>query len=101
MNRQYNAQRFRPQVIGGRVCRVGTVQIGQIVDLPARICANRHERRVIVEAWIPREYAAAYRTADGGVWRSTWMVGGHLAMVRTLSNGRPRIISDAWLRDTD
>jgi hypothetical protein len=55
--------------------------------------------RVIVEAWIPREY---------GTWdpasrqmESKRIRGGHIAQVRCLGTGRQFKISDVWLIDNE
>jgi hypothetical protein len=85
---QYNSQRFRN--VNGR--RVGTVPVGEIVYIqdarPLRgftgpvVCRNPW----IVEAWLPRFVDCTGRYASGG----------HLAVVRSLRNGRREVVAD-WL----
>lgn len=55
--------------------------------------APRHPWQVV--GWMPREYMAA-RVGPDGRWRSTYMAGGHLAIVRDLRTGRVAQVAD-WL----
>ena len=87
MIRQYNGQRHRRVEIGGRVRAVGTVRIGTIALIRGR--------KVRVEAWLPREYAAVER----GRFVTRKIAGGHIAQVRDLATGRIGRLSDAWLVD--
>lgn len=97
MIRQYNPQRFQRLTLRGRVVHAGTIAAGEIIRLPDRLCDTRHDRRVMVEAWMPREHTAA-KIVDGR-HMSSWMRGGHLAVVRSLSDGRRRLVADHWLME--
>ena len=85
MLRQYNCQRHRRVEIGGRIRAIGTVPDGTIV----------RGRKLRVEAWLPREYAAVV----GGRLETRRIAGGHLALVRDLATGRIASLSDAFLVD--
>lgn len=63
------------------------------------ICNVRGQRKVIVEAWLPRDYACF----DNATRKFTTkrIRGGHLAMVRRLDNGQRFPLSDVWLLDTE
>ncbi len=87
MIRQYRAQRHRRIELGGRVRDVGTIPVGAIVLIEGR--------KVQVEAWLPRDYAAVER----GRFVTKRIAGGHLAQVRDLRTGRIDHLSDAWLVD--
>ena len=76
MIRQYHAQRHRRIEIGGRVRAVGTIPVGTIALVQCR--------KIRVEAWLPREYAAVER----GRFVTKRIAGGHLAQVRDLATGR-------------
>lgn len=92
MVRQYGAQRYK----GGSLAhlRIGTVPIGTILYLQDHI--DRYRGPVcrnpwIVEAWLNREYYPCTPTRP----RTTYMRGGHLAVVRSLRDGRRQRVSDA------
>ncbi len=87
MLRQYNPQRFRYETIRGNTCKVGTDEVGAIL--------NVRGTKVRVEAWIPRDYAIY----DRGQFQSRRVAGGHLALVRNLRTNRQFPLSDAWLLD--
>lgn len=87
MIRQYDSQRHRCALIGGRLRRIGTVPVGTIILVRGR--------KLQVEAWIPRDYTAVER----GRFVSKRIAGGHLAQVRDLATGRVGRLSDAWLVD--
>ncbi len=89
MIRQYNPQRFRTAEIGGRIRNIGTVPIGTVAIVRGR--------KVQVEAWLPREYAAAV----GGRFVTKRIAGGHIAQVRDLATNRTGRLSDAWLIDAE
>jgi hypothetical protein len=82
MLRQYNSQRHRRALIGGRVRAIGTIALVR-------------GRKVQVEAWLPREYAAVERRRIV----TKKIAGGHIALVRDLATGRIGHLSDAWLVD--
>lgn len=119
MLRQYRAQRSQPwfpataRVVGkgkrqhtvydadprdlGRKYQIGTVKIGTIIYpqdnwramqyLPRReYCKNPW----MVVAWLNREYYPAVR----GGRPVTYMLGGHLAVIRSLRDGRIRLLAD-------
>lgn len=90
MLRQYNPPRFSLVELGGAVRKIGTIPVGSILRLTAGT-------KVRVEAWIPRDYALFSR----GRFRTVRIAGGHLAMVRRLSDGRLFWISDAYLVDAE
>lgn len=87
MLRQYKAQRHRLELLGGIMRPVGTIPVGTILDVRGR--------KVRVEAWIPRDYSVYER----GCFKTKRIAGGHMALVRTLHNGRQFELSDVWLRD--
>ena len=87
MIRQYDSQRHRCVLIGGRIRRIGTVPVGTIVLVQGR--------KLQVEAWIPRDYSAWER----GRFVTRRIAGGHLAQVRDLATGRVGRLSDTWLVD--
>lgn len=115
MFHQYHAQRFRslypakPKKVGQRVIyerdprdrNVGTIGVGTILYIQDGVRPlTGFSRQIvtrepwIVEAWLPREYAKwnpAKRT-----FTSTWIAGGHLAVVRSLRNNRVKIVAD-WI----
>ena len=89
MIHQHNPQRHRWMTLRGRDVRVGTVPVGTIVALPK-------QGKVIVEAWLPREIAAARK--EKGRWVSVFVAGGgHLAQVRCLADGKRLRIADHHL----
>lgn len=94
MLRQYNPQRFRTR--NGR--HVGTVDVGTVVYIQDNVRPfSRLEYPVlrdpwIVEAWFNREYHPAVK----GKPHTTYMLGGHLAQVRSLRTGRVRLVAD-WI----
>lgn len=119
MMRQYGAQRFQPSLPMvprkrrggittwqpqpgdfGYAHRVGTVPIGTIVYLQDGlrpfgrdshhpiVCRNPWQ----VVAWRNREYFPAV----AGRPRVTYMVGGHLAEVKSLRDGRVKLVAD-WM----
>lgn len=93
MERQYNAPRFRYDESGRRV---GTIPVGTILYIQDRL--QRYQSPVrrnpwIVECWHNREYHPCVK----GRPDTTYMVGGHLATVRSLRTGERRKVSDHWL----
>ena len=87
MLRQYNPQRHRRVLLGGRTRAIGTVPIGTIALIQGR--------KIQVMAWLPRDYTAVER----GRFVTKRIAGGHLALVRDLATGRTGQLSDAWLVD--
>lgn len=87
MLRQYNPQRFRYETIRGNTCKVGTVEVGAIL--------NVRGTKVRVEAWIPRDYSIYER----GHFQTRRIAGGHMALVRNLRTNRQFPLSDVWLLD--
>lgn len=96
MMNQYGAQRHR--IVDGRA--IGTIPVGTIIyvqDLHAyreRYASFVRRQPWIVEAWLPREYARFNGRGKG--WDTSYMVGGHLAVVRCLRTGRRQEVAD-WL----
>lgn len=89
MIHQYRPQRRRRLETPLGTKEIGTIPIGTILR-PHNCTSN-----VEVLAWIPRDYA----TYRNGRFATKRITGGHLAMVRNLSNGKISQISDAWLID--
>ena len=87
MLRQYNPQRHRRVLLGGRTRAIGTVPIGTIALIQGR--------KIQVMAWLPRDYTAVER----GRFVTKRIAGGHLALVRDLATGRIGQLSDARLVD--
>lgn len=71
----------------------GTIPTGAICRIDA------HSAKVIIEGWLPRDYASWNPTTRR--MSSKRIRGGHLAIVRFLADGRRITISDAWLRELD
>ncbi|MES0071900.1 hypothetical protein [Mesorhizobium sp. M0058] len=94
MLRQYRPQRFRYETIGGVLRHVGTIPIGTIFR--STRLDPRFTRKLIVEAWLPREIGAG--RVRNGRYENTFAVGGHLAQVRDLSNGRRFMLADHFIR---
>lgn len=90
MLRQYNPSRFTLVELQGAVRKIGTIPVGTILRLPAGT-------KVRVEAWIPRDYALFHR----GGFHTVRIAGGHMALVRRLSDGRLLRISDTFLVDAE
>lgn len=116
MIHQYHARRFRslyppqPRKVGRRIVyerdprdrNIGTIAVGTILYLQDGIRPlSGFSRPVVsrdpwmVEAWLPREYAkwdAASRS-----FKSSWIAGGHFAVVRSLRNrNRVQTVAD-WI----
>ena len=66
--------------------KVGTVPVGAILRLQAGT-------KIQIEGWIPRDYA----TREQGKYVTKRMAGGHMAIVRRLSDNHVFPISDAFL----
>lgn len=96
MLRQYNPQRFRYQEIGGRVRHVGTIPVGTIFRSTNEMRLDLGERKLMVEAWLPREIGAGRRR--NGRYENTFAAGGHMAQVRDLSNGKRFTLADHFIR---
>lgn len=113
MIKQYHAQRFQPSYPmkkqerrGCKTCyldprdkRVGTIPVGTILYLqdgvrPFSGFRKKPIRRNpwIVEAWLNREYFPAAQGAPS----VRYLSGGHLAIVRSLRDGRTQTVAD-WL----
>lgn len=88
MLHQYNPPRFTVREIGGIRRKIGTVPVGAIVRL-------RAGAKIRVEAWLPRDYA----TYSRGVFSTKRVSGGHMALVRRLSDNALYTISDVFLID--
>jgi hypothetical protein len=97
MIRQYNAQRFRTVRHGARDLRIGTIPLGTILYIQdgVRPFSELQSVRInpwIVEAWLNREYFPAVK----GKPAVTMLLGGHLARVRSLRDGRTQLVAD-WI----
>lgn len=95
MIRQYNPQRFRYH--GHR--HVGTIPVGTLIYIQDNVRPLRgvqtptiHREPWEVLAWLNREY---FSSIPGGP-AVKYMAGGHLALVRSLRNGRLKRVAD-WL----
>ncbi len=88
MLHQYNPPRFTFREIGGTTRKVGTVPVGAILRL-------RAGAKIRVEAWLPRDYA----TYERGRFSTKRVSGGHMALVRRLSDNAVFPISDVFLID--
>lgn len=92
MIRQYGQpQRVRAVNTPRGTMMCGTIPVGTICK------PHRSRVRVIVEAWLPRDYASYER----GRFTTKRITGGHLAIVRRLDNGQRFKLSDAWLIDAE
>lgn len=97
MLRQYRAGRFRyVDTPRGRL-PVGTIPVGAIIR-PHNCLSN-----VQVVAWIPRDYSTYDRDPITGRrnFVTKRITGGHLALVRSLADGKTFHLSDAWLIDAE
>lgn len=97
MNNQYYAPRRKG---GSNPHGIGTIAVGTIIYIQDRI--GRYESPIcrepwIVEAWTNREY----HPAVNGAPHTTYMAGGHLAIVRSLRTGRRQRAADHILRACD
>ncbi len=92
MIRQYGptGTRFRNADTPRGAMQCGVVPVGTI-------CQPRDGAKIIVEAWIPRDYAKY----SGGQFSTVRIRGGHIAMVRRLDNGKRFPLSDVWLLDSE
>lgn|SRR5579864_1526 len=95
MLHQFNAYRFR----WWRGKRIGTLSVGAIIYLQDAVRPLTGLSRPvitrnpwIVEAWLNRDYSV-YRS---GTWTTVKCAGGHLAIVRSLRDGRRRLVAD-WI----
>jgi len=95
MLRQFNPQRFR--YWKGR--RIGTICVGTIVYIQDHVrsftaMSQPVTRRNpwIVEAWLNRDDSLCL----AGRWTTAKCAGGHLALVRSLRDGRRRTVAD-WI----
>lgn len=91
MLRQYRPGRFRYLDTPRGKLQVGTIDVGTIIR--PHNCRNN----VQVLGWIPRDYATYTR----GQFSAKRIVGGHLALVRDMRNGRTFELSDVWLLDAE
>ena len=86
MINQYHPQRHR--IVNGRA--IGTIAVGEIIYIGDRPTDQRRLRACnpwIVQAWLPRYVACAGKYVARG---------GHLAVVKSLRDGRTTLVSD-WL----
>lgn len=104
MLRQYRPQRQRAEVLrDGRTRMVGTLPIGTIFRMPTRYANGGRAklRKFIVDAWLPRRIGAARTVIVGD--RRTYedgfsAAGGHIAIVRCLSDGKRTWMADHHIR---
>lgn len=95
MLRQYRPQRFRFATIRNRNLEIGTLPVGTIFTSTNQ-CGRT--RKLIIEAWFPREIGAGRRDHLGR-WANSYVAGGgHLALCRDLSNGQRLKMSDQFIR---
>lgn len=90
MLRQYLPQRFRNVETPRGTMPIGTMPIGTIINV-------RGACKIRVEAWLPRDYS----TYERGTFTTKRIVGGHLALVQRLDNGKRFTLSDCWLLDAE
>ena len=95
MLHQYNPQRFR----WWRGKRIGTIPVGTILYLQDGVRPLTGLTQPIVtrnpwmvEAWLNRDYSRY----SSGRWTTVKIAGGHLALVRSLRDGRHQLVAD-WL----
>lgn len=101
MMRQYAPSPFRYQTIRAgnieRTMPVGTISVGTIFRCQSMESRRKGERRMIVEAWLPREIGAA-RKVNGRYVNGYVARGGHLAQVRCLDTGEHKLLADNFIR---
>lgn len=90
---QYRPTRGRDVSLGGRIRSVGRVPVGTVVRVRGR--------KLIVDAWLPRDYTTVEHVNGRSRFVAKRIAGGHLALVRDLATGRSAPLSDAWLVDAD
>lgn len=95
MLHQLNAQRFG----SWRGKRIGTIPIGAIIYLQDGVRPLTGLSRPVltrnpwmVEAWLNRDYLLF----SPGTWTTMKRAGGHLAVVRSLRDGRRQLVAD-WI----
>jgi hypothetical protein len=116
MIHQYRAQRFmfldlpgsqsgvkgdQQSSVAPRTRRIGTIPVGTIVYIQDGVRPPRGLTQPvvcrepwIVEAWLPRDYSKWNATTR--TFTTVRMAGGHLAIVRSLRNGRVQPVAD-WI----
>ena len=79
--------------------RVGTIPVGAIIYLQDGVRPLAGLSRPVitrnpwmVEAWLNRDYSLF----SSGKWTTVKRAGGHLAMVRSLRDGRRQVVAD-WI----
>lgn len=92
MLNQYRAQRCKG---GDNPHGIGTIPVGTILYIQDRL--GRFDSPVrrnpwIVESWVNR--ATDRRDPVTGRYETAYIVGGHLAVVRSLRDGRRQIVAD-------
>ncbi len=94
MLHQYYPQRARLAEIGGRAVMVGTVPVGTVTEYRGK--------RIIVEAWLPRECHAGRFDPRTRKWVSSFHGRGmFLAQARNLATGKRFRLSDTHLIERD
>ena len=98
MIRQYYPQRHRIGAFGRPVGTIAAGAIFRVTDSSRGI--ERYVDTVMVEAWLPRDYAIArIGPGDHRTHVTVRIRGGHLAIVRSLRSGRRYRLAD-WLLHT-
>lgn len=98
MIRQYHSQRHRIGEFGRPVGAIAVGAIFRVTDSSRGI--ERYVDTVMVEAWLPRDYAIARKgPGDHRTHATVRICGGHLAVVRSLRSGRRGLLAD-WLLHT-
>ena len=104
MLRQYGPQRGRFETLpNGRAVFVGTLPVGTVFRMVERLTREGRPvlRAYIVEAWLTRRIGAGRVRCDRDRWvpEDVFVAhGGHLAKVRSLSNGARRTMADHVIR---
>lgn len=97
MIHQHMAGRFRRAHLRNRTIMVGTIPCGTIVYIQDWKAADVVRRNPwIIEAWLPREVGACRKV--NGKWRPGYVANGsYLAQVRSLRDGRVRVVGEHYL----
>lgn len=96
MIRQYNPQRYRPMTLRAgdlvKDVKVGTIDVGDIIYIQANLNHPTFREPWMVMGWHNRVYCAHHK--EHGKYVDSFMLGGHLAQVKSLRTGLTRDVSD-------
>ena len=101
MIHQYYCSPCRMTEISGKAIPTGTIPVGTVLRLhrewrsSAYVIERDHIDTVIVEGWLPRVCGAGRYDRHTGYWVDSYHATGMFtAQVRSLANGKRRLLSD-------